>query len=113
MFEQRSEKRRWPRSQRFTLSEKGLHAESEYRAGIVASRESDGRESFDRARAAWAASFSVDPDDGMFLGEVRSIPLQAGELIKAVESAGKTVQDTYSALARLVDAGLIAALTRS
>ena len=108
MLEDRTPKRKWPRTQRFALSPKGTDAETSYRSTIVASRSTSGRGSYDDARKAWAASFNVEPDDGMFLGEVAQGRVRFGEIVEAVESSGKSAPDTRAALERLMDAGLIA-----
>lgn len=102
-----SPKRRWPRSERFTLSAKGDEAETAYRSTIVASRAQEGRASYDAARAAWAASFRVEPDDGLYLGEIRSGPTSLERLVEALETCGKTRKEALAALERLFDAGLI------
>ncbi len=107
MFQDSPSKRRWPRSQRFTLSSKGDEAETKYRAVIVASRAQEGRSSFDAARTAWAESFRVQPDDGLYLGEARGGPIKLEQLVAALETCGKTRKDALAALERLLDAGLL------
>ncbi len=102
--------RRWPRGQRFALSTTGAGCEAEYRTRIVASREEAGRASYDAARAAWALAYALQPDDGLYLGEVRSGPMTLGEMVESLESCGKTHRDALSALERLLDRGLITAV---
>src|SRR6516165_8893588 len=70
MLQDASPRRRWPRSQRFALTDKGRDAEASYRSTIVSSRTQEGRASFDAARSTWAESFRLLPDDGLYLGEV-------------------------------------------
>ncbi len=98
---------RWPRSQRFTLSARGVEAEASYRDLIVASRAQDGRASFDEARARWAGNYKLEADDGLYLAEVRDGPINLPHIITALESCGKRRPDAISALERLVDAGFI------
>jgi len=54
MLRDPSPRRRWPRSQRFALTDKGRDAEASYRSSIVSSRSQEGRASFDAARSTWA-----------------------------------------------------------
>ena len=106
-FDERPARLRWPRSQRFVLSPRGVEAETQYRELIVASRSSGGRASFDQARAAWAATYQLQPDDGLYLAEVGAGPTNLPKLIAALETCGKTRPDAIAALERLVDAGFI------
>jgi hypothetical protein len=100
-------RRRWPRSQRFALTNTGRDAEASYRSSIVSSRTQEGRASFDAARSTWAESFRLLPDDGLYLGEVASGPTNLEQIVKALEACGKTRKDALTALERLFDAGLI------
>ena len=109
MLQDPSPRRRWPRSQRFTLTEKGNEAEASYRSTIVASRTQEGRASFDAARTAWAGAFALEPDDGLYLGEIRRGPLTLEQIVSALETCDKTRKDALAALERLFDAGLILA----
>ena len=59
MLRDPSPRRRWPRSQRFALTDKGRDAEASYRSSIVSSRSQEGRASFDAARSTWAESFRL------------------------------------------------------
>jgi len=108
MFSDTPRRLRWPRSQRFTLSSSGVEAETTYRSSIVASRTADGRASFDAARVAWAEPLGVQPDDGVYLCEIRDRPLRLSDLVEALAACDKTRQDAMDALSRLVDAGLVA-----
>ena len=64
MLRDPSPRRRWPRSQRFALTDKGRDAEASYRSSIVCSRSQEGRASFDAARSTWTEFFPLLPDDG-------------------------------------------------
>jgi hypothetical protein len=107
MFQDSTPRRRWPRSQLFSLSAKGGDAEAQYRSSIIASRAQEGRSSFDAARSAWAQTFQVQPDDGLYLGEARGGPIKLEQLVTALESCGKTRKDALAAVERLLDAGLL------
>ena len=107
MLQDPSPRRRWPRSQRFALTDKGRDAEASYRSSIVSSRSQEGRASFDAARSTWAESFRLLPDDGLYLGEVAGGPINLEQIVKALEACGKTREDALTALGRLFDADLI------
>lgn len=109
MLEDRPPRQRWPRSQRFSLSETGRAAEAAYRATIVAARAQEGRASYDAARTAWATAHGIEPDDGLYLGELASGPKTLQQLAEALETCGKTRDDARPALGRIFDAGLIVA----
>ncbi len=100
-------KRRWPRAQRFLLAPSGVDAEAAYRATISASRGQEGRASFDTARATWAVTMKLEPDDGMYLGELASGPKTIEQLTLAVDGSGHTRKQVQAALERLLDAKLI------
>jgi hypothetical protein len=98
---------RWPRSQRFRLSEAGDAAEAAYRQTIIASRAQEGRASFDAARTAWAEAFRIQPDDGLYLAEVGRTGMTLADLVSALETCGKSRKDAMEALERLMEVGLI------
>ncbi len=99
--------RRWPRSQRFALSSKGAQAEQRYREMIAASRAQSGRASFDAARTAWAEPLRLEPNDGLYLGELEPGPRTLAELTQSLEATGTTRREVKAALERLIDAGMI------
>ncbi len=110
MFEDRPPRRRWSRSQRFSLSETGRAAEAAYRSQIVASRsEEGGRTSYDAARTAWATAHGIQPDDGLYLGELATGPKTLQQLAEALETCGKSRDDARPAVERIFDANLIVA----
>ena len=96
--------------QRFRLEALGRSAEASYRSQIVASRTLPGRESYDAARAAWAAALSLQPDDGMYLGELRPGPTTLAAIIEALAQCGKSRADAVTAMGRLVDAGFVSGI---
>lgn len=73
----------------------------------MASREASGRASFDQARAAWAGTYQLEADDGLYLAEFKSGPTNLPKLIAALETCGKTRSDAIAALERLVDTGFL------
>jgi hypothetical protein len=105
-------KRRWPRAQRFALSNNGSQAEEAYQSTILASRAQEGRAAFEAAREGWAAGLGLQPDDGAYLCELRIGPATMEQLVRALEPAGKTRADAVAALTRLVDGGLLAELVQ-
>jgi Fic family protein len=104
-----AERQRWPRSQRFSLSEAGKAAEASYRSTIVDARNVSGQASFEAARVEWARAANLEPDDGIYLGELRDGPTKLTELTAAVAICGKSASDATKALKRLVSAGFIEA----
>lgn len=111
MLSEKPQKRRWPRSQRFVLSAKGTEAEAEYRSLIVASRAQSGRASYDSARTAWATKWGIQPDDGVYLGQLTGGPAKVEEIVPALEDCGKTRKDCLDALDRLLDAEMVITAT--
>lgn len=107
MIDDKPEKYPWPRGQKFGLSERGLQIEAEYRQTIVASRALEGRASFDAARASWAATHLLQEDDGLYLAEIRSEPMNLKQLVDALESCEKRRADAVGAVKRLFDAGFL------
>ena len=76
--DEKSEKVRFGRAQKFQLSPKGTEAEQAYTAMIEAAKEGSGRAQFDAARAAWGGPLGLSSEDGLFLVEfaqgARTIP---------------------------------------
>ncbi len=110
-FQDRPQKRRWPRSQKFRLSPKGEEAEAAYRQVIVDARAQSGtgRSSYDAARVLWAKSLGIEAEDGLYLGELRAGQVTLDVVVAALETSGKSKSEGITALERLVDAGLILA----
>jgi hypothetical protein len=95
--------------QKFSLARDGRVAEASYRSLIVAARAQPGRPAFDAARSVWALSLSLQPDDGVYLGELRAGTINLVQITEALLVCGKTKADALTALGRLVDAGLVTA----
>ncbi len=100
-------RQRWPRSQHFRLTEKGIEAEAQYREMIAAARDGQGRFSYDAARAAWALPLKLEPSDGLCLGELQTEPRTLPEIVLALEPCGSTKQEVRAAVERLVDGGFL------
>jgi hypothetical protein len=98
---------KWPRFFRFALTERGREAERAYREEIVASRAQVGRASFDDTRASWAKRFAIEPDDGLFLCELRESAKTRAELAAAVIQCDRSADDVKAALERMWDVGLV------
>lgn len=109
MLSDRTPPVKWKRTHRFALSEIGIQAESTYRETIIASRAHEGRASFDIARTEWATQLRIEPDDGLYLGELRSASKRLADMVEALETCGKSRKDASDALERLVGAGLVVA----
>lgn len=108
MMEDRPPKRRWPRTQRFVLTERGTAAAQAYMDDIVASRSAEGRPSYDAARTKWADDWKVQPNDGLYVAEIKGGPIRLEHILESLESCGETRKDALAALERLLDAGLVA-----
>lgn len=104
--------KRWPRSQRFQLTDKGVEAEASYRAMLVENRAtSNGRPSFDAARAAWATPLALEPSDGLYLGELHEAPRTIEDMVQALELCGTVRREVREAVNRLTDLGLVEPLS--
>ncbi|HSM93882.1 MAG TPA: hypothetical protein VLT47_13450 [Anaeromyxobacteraceae bacterium] len=101
--------KRWPRGQRFALTDTGTSAEADYRTAVAESRAS-GRAVLEGALAAWAEPKGVAPKDGVVLGELRSGRSAMTELVRELEPAGFAPDDVRAAIERLVAAALLAPL---
>jgi len=98
--------KRWPRGQKFTLSDAGGEIEESYRAMVGAARWS-GRPALEAALAAWAAPRGLAPGDGVVLGELRGKRLGLADLCRGLESAGIAPEEVRAAVGRLVAAGAV------
>jgi len=99
--------KRWPRGQKFVLSNAGLEAEVSHREAVAAAR-SSGRSALDAALVAWAAPLGVAPIDGVVLVELRSGKKGLNELGRALEATGLEPAELKASVDRLFVAGLVA-----
>jgi len=98
--------KRWPRGQKFVMSERGLTAETAYREAVQTAR-AQGRATLDTAQRAWAEPLHVDPVDGVVLGELRGGRKSIADLAHALEDCGTSTVEVKAAVDRLAEAGLI------
>jgi hypothetical protein len=98
--------KRWPRGQKFALSQAGLTAEAAYREAVQGAR-SQGRAALEVAQRSWAAPLRVEPGDGVVLGELRGGRKSIAELARGLEGCGTTANEVKAAVDRLADAGLV------
>jgi hypothetical protein len=101
--------KRWPRGQKFALSERGIGAELTYRDAVAAAR-SSGRASLAAAEQEWAAPLGVQPNDGVVLAQLRNGKKSIADVAKALEDCGTTVAEVKAAVDRLTDAQLVDAV---
>jgi hypothetical protein len=97
---------RFPRGQKFQITQAGLEAEDRYQAALQASRERGGRAALDEATAAWASALGVTPGDAVYLTELRAGTRTISDLAESLESAGATKAEAKAAIERLIKAGL-------
>jgi hypothetical protein len=106
MLQDRPPRLRWPRGQKFSLSAAGVTVEADYRETLQALR-GGGRGEFDAARETWATRHALQPEDGVYLGEVRAGGVNVQQIVAALETCGKNRKEAISAVERLVDVGLV------
>ncbi|MFZ5446378.1 MAG: hypothetical protein ACOZQL_40700 [Myxococcota bacterium] len=101
-----SEKQKFPRSQKFRLSEKGQEAVRAYEVTIAQAKTGHGRAEFEAARAAWGTPRGLTADDAPFLVE-----FGAGRTLKetaaALADCGTTPKQVKEATERLLSVGML------
>lgn len=102
--------RRWPRSQRFSLSNLGRSAAAAYRQHIVGAG-GRGHGAFAEASTSWATRFALLPDDGIYLSEIAERPLTVSQLGEALAICSQSTSDVKRCLERLLGAGLVVVTT--
>jgi hypothetical protein len=99
--------KRWPRGQKFALSQRGLDAEATYRDAIASARAS-GRGALESAEREWATPLGIQPNDGVVLGELRKAGRKSiAELARELESCGMSPTDVKAVVDRLCEAQLV------
>jgi hypothetical protein len=101
--------KRWPRGQKFALTENGLSAEAAYRTAVTEMRGS-GRSVLDGALAAWATPLGVAPKDGVVLEQLRGGKSGVSDVLRELEPAGFQPDEVRAAIERLVAAQMISPL---
>ncbi len=98
--------KRWPRGQRFALSQSGAAAHVAYSTAIQEAR-ALGRSALEAAQASWARSLGVSPGDGVVLSELRDGQHSIAEIARALEGCGTTSAEVKQAIDRLVEAKVV------
>lgn len=98
--------KRWPRGQKFTVSDTGLELDEAYRAAVTHARAS-GRAALDSALAGWAGPRGLAPGDGVVLAELKGKRLGLPDLCRNLDSSGIAPDEVRAALGRLVAAGAV------
>jgi hypothetical protein len=101
-----SDRRRWPRGQKFALSAVGAEAEEAYRSAVLGAR-SSGRSVLEAALAGWAGPRRLAPGDGVVLAELSGKQLGLAHLCESLEVTGIPADEVRAAVGRLVDAGIV------
>ncbi len=104
-----SDRPRWPRGQKFTLTIAGTDAEAEYRSAVLGARAS-GRAALDAALSAWATPRGVSPGDGVLVTQLCNKSLGLPELTRSLENTGIPAEEVRAGVRRLVQAGIVAPL---
>ncbi len=97
--------RRWPRGQRFQLTEAGLAAEAA-RAETVRETRAMGRAALEAAGLRWAAPLGIEPRDGVVLSELKPGRRSLADLARELEVCGPSRSDVKESIDRLVERGL-------
>ncbi len=98
--------KRWPRGQKFTLTEAGRLAEVAHREVVNGAR-SSGRSALDAALVAWAGPLGLEPRDGVVLQELAGKKRGLNELGEALADAGVSAPEVKASVDRLVVARLV------
>jgi hypothetical protein len=98
--------KRWPRGQKFSLSQNGIAAEAAYREVVVTAR-AQGRAVLESAERVWAEPLQLKAGDGVVMGELRNGKKSIADVARALEDCGTTQAEVKAAIDRLSDAGLV------
>lgn len=110
MSEERPEKVRYGRSQKFRLSQKGTEAVKAYEGTIAAARNGSGRAEFDAARKAWGDPRGLAPEDAQYLVEFGVAGRTMKETADALRDCGTSAKDVKDATERLISFGMLEAV---
>jgi len=102
----REEGTRWPRGQKFQITENGREAEARYQEALRVAHEKGGRAAFDEATAVWAGPLGVRPGDGAYLAELKEQARTVVDLVEQLQDGGATKVEVKAALDRLIAAKL-------
>ena len=101
------EKVRFGRAQKFRLSLKGSEAAAAYTAMIEQARSGSGRAQFDAARNSWGASLGLRAEDGLFLVDFAAGERTIAESARSLDGCGTTAKEVKTAVDRLLSLGLL------
>lgn len=113
MSDSKTEKIRYPRSQKFRLSPKGAEAVEAYEITIAQARSGHGRSEFDAARKAWGIPRGLAPEDAQYLVEFGVAGHTLKETAEALRDCGPSPQDVKEATERLISFGMLEAVPAS
>ena len=108
--DEKPEKVRYGRSQKFRLSEKGAEAVTAYEVTIAAARSGTGRAEFDAARKAWSAPRGLAPEDAQYLVEFGVAGRTLKETADSLRDCGTSQKDVKDATDRLIGFGMLEAV---
>jgi hypothetical protein len=98
--------KRWPRGQKFALSDAGVLAEAGHREAVSTARAS-GRSALDAALTAWSTPLGVARGDGVVLVELRAGKKGLNDLARTLEGTGLEPAELKASVDRLFVAGLV------
>ena len=110
LSDEKPEKVRYGRSQKFRLSAKGTEAVKAYEVTIAAARSGTGRAEFDAARKAWSAPRGLAPEDAQYLVEFGVAGRTLKETADALRDCGTSAKDVKDATERLIGFGMLEAV---
>ena len=105
--EDKPEKVRFGRAQKFRLSLKGDEAAKAYAEMIEKGRSGSGRAQFEAARNGWGASLGLVAEDGLFLADFAAGARTIAEAARSLEGCGTTAKEVKTAVDRLLGLGLL------
>jgi len=105
--EDKPEKVRFGRAQKFRLTPKGAEAAQAYAAMIEQARSGSGRAQFDAARDSWGASLGLRAEDGLFLADFASGERTIAEAARSLDSCGTTAKEVKTGVERLLGLGML------
>jgi len=100
------------RTVRFRLSTRGRSIEAAYRSRVDVTRGPTRRTEFESARSEWASSHGLEPDDGVYLAELRGGALTLKQLGEELAVCGQKRDMISAVLLRLVSRGLVERVAR-
>lgn len=100
---------RYSRSQKFRLSPRGLECVEAYNKAIADAQTGNGQSAFEAAKQAWATTWELKVDDGLYLVEFGAKGLTLSEATTALENCGANAKSVKEHSENLIAKGLIEA----